>query len=80
MNHMNETPEAIKRLVDQFGRNLDTCKSPAYNETQLRIEFVNPFWKALGWDDLKTELQKSNRYVFNPAAHSGCTGNIMHRG
>ncbi len=24
--------------------------SPAYNETQLRREFIDPFFEALGWD------------------------------
>ncbi len=47
---MTAVPDVVKRLVERFDRNADTYKSPAYNETQLRIEFVNPFWKALGWD------------------------------
>jgi len=47
---MSAVPEPIEKLVERFDRNADTCKSPAYNETELRVEFVNPFWKALGWD------------------------------
>ena len=45
---MTAVPDVIKGLVERFDRNADTYKSPAYNETQLRVELVNPFWKALG--------------------------------
>ncbi len=43
-------PEKIKDLVVKFRRNIDQYKSPSYNETETRIEFLNPFWKELGWD------------------------------
>jgi len=44
------TPKEILRLIDQFERHLDSYKSVQYNETQLRREFLDPFFKALGWD------------------------------
>jgi len=44
------TPKEILRLVDQFEQNLDSYKSGHYNEAQLRSEFLDPFFKALGWD------------------------------
>ena len=47
---MATTPDVVKQLVERFGRNLAAYKSPQYNETELRVEFVNPFWSALGWD------------------------------
>jgi hypothetical protein len=40
----------VKRLIERFDQNLDSYRSPNYNETQLRIEFLDPFFKALGWD------------------------------
>jgi type I restriction-modification system DNA methylase subunit len=43
-------PKEIHRLVAQFEQNLDSYKSGRYNETQLRQEFLDPFFKALGWD------------------------------
>lgn len=43
-------PPNIALLVEKFARNLAEYKNPKYNETQLRVEFVNPFWEALGWD------------------------------
>jgi len=42
--------KAITKLVEKFSRNIDEYKNPKYNETSVRIEFVNPFWEALGWD------------------------------
>ena len=44
------TPKEILRLVDQFEQNFDSYKSGHYNEAQLRSEFLDPFFKALGWD------------------------------
>jgi hypothetical protein len=43
-------PDAVKRLVDSFDRNRDAYLSGSYNETQLRREFIDPFFEALGWD------------------------------
>jgi hypothetical protein len=43
-------PEIIHRLIDQFKSNRATYTSQKYNETLLRQEFLNPFFKALGWD------------------------------
>ncbi len=43
-------PEIIHRLVEQFRRNRATYTSQKYNETLLRQEFLNPFFKTLGWD------------------------------
>ena len=43
-------PVDVQRLVDQFGRNYESYKASKYNETQLRREFLDPFFEALGWD------------------------------
>ena len=40
----------LNRLVETFGRNLAAYKSPGYDEASLRQEFLNPFFRALGWD------------------------------
>ncbi|MHB8859961.1 MAG: Eco57I restriction-modification methylase domain-containing protein [Thermoleophilia bacterium] len=42
--------EKITGLVDLFRANEAAYKNPAYNETQTRREFIDPFFKALGWD------------------------------
>ncbi|MBI2928590.1 MAG: Eco57I restriction-modification methylase domain-containing protein [Verrucomicrobia bacterium] len=43
-------PKEILDLVERFERNLEAYRSGQYNETQLRREFLDPFFKALGWD------------------------------
>lgn len=43
-------PQAIKDLVERFERNYEQYRSAKYNETQLRREFLDPFFEALGWD------------------------------
>ena len=45
-----KAPRVIKDLVNKFKRNLSAYKSHGYNEAQLREEFINPFFEALGWD------------------------------
>lgn len=47
---MAETPDTILRLADNFEQNIDSYKSAGYNETQLRREFIDPFFEVLGWD------------------------------
>lgn len=40
----------LDQLISRFENNLDAYKSPKYNETQLRLEFINPMFELLGWD------------------------------
>jgi type I restriction-modification system DNA methylase subunit len=43
-------PDSIRHLVNRFEQNRDSYRSGKYNETQLRREFLDPFFEALGWD------------------------------
>jgi len=47
---MKEASRQISTLVERFERNIEAYRSPAYNETQLRREFIDPLFEALGWD------------------------------
>jgi hypothetical protein len=40
----------LNRLVAKFDRQLVEFKSPGYVEAQLRDDFLNPLFTALGWD------------------------------
>jgi hypothetical protein len=40
----------IDNLVQQFSRHFSEYKSDAYNETEVRAEFIDPFFRLLGWD------------------------------
>jgi len=43
-------PDIIKQLVKRFEEQHASYISGKYNEAQLRQEFLNPFFEALGWD------------------------------
>ncbi|MFH0862245.1 MAG: N-6 DNA methylase [Candidatus Altiarchaeota archaeon] len=43
-------PKEIIDLVERFEKFNQSYTSQSYNETQLREEFVNPLFEALGWD------------------------------
>ncbi len=47
---MSEAPGEVVRLVERFERNREQYKSASYNETQVRREFIDPLFTALGWD------------------------------
>ena len=40
-------PSRIIELVELFERNIASYKSGNYNETQVRLEFINPFFEGL---------------------------------
>jgi type I restriction-modification system DNA methylase subunit len=42
-------PAIIHKLVETFEQNLDSYRS-SKNETELRRQFLDPFFTALGWD------------------------------
>ena len=43
-------PESILQLVDNFEMHQRAYLSKEYNEEQVRSEFIDPFFDALGWD------------------------------
>jgi hypothetical protein len=47
---LNSFKSELNRLVESFGKRLAELKRPGYAEAQLRDDFLNPFFRALGWD------------------------------
>src|SRR6266516_5910158 len=43
-------PHLILDLIARYDRNRSAYRSTRYNEAQLRVEFLNPFFETLGWD------------------------------
>ncbi len=43
-------PQSVLTLIENFERNLDAYRNGKYNETQVRRDFIDPLFKALGWD------------------------------
>ena len=63
---MNCIPAMIQDLVEKFNHNIEEYRHPKYGEAQLRVEFVNPFFEAFGWD------------VHNKAGYSMAYRDVVH--
>ncbi|MBI5351350.1 MAG: Eco57I restriction-modification methylase domain-containing protein [Chloroflexi bacterium] len=61
-----KAPDIIKNLVERFENNRESYRSGKYNETQLRREFLDPFFDALGWD------------VFNKGGYAETYKDVIH--
>lgn len=59
-------PDIIKQLVERFEQHHTAYRAGKYNETQLRREFLDPFFEALGWD------------VFNKLGYSEDHKHVIH--
>ena len=71
---VEEQMELLKR-VDQYSKNIAQYKRPTYNETEVRVDFVNPFFKLLGWDiDNEAGLPQHMREVIHEASVSVLEG------
>ncbi|MBK9220679.1 MAG: N-6 DNA methylase [Saprospiraceae bacterium] len=56
----------ITELVERFGEQYDSYKKADYNETLTRRDFIDPFFKALGWDiDNKNGYAEAYREVIH---------------
>lgn len=66
---MQSKDEAIKKiasLVDRFEDQKDFYRKAEYNETLTRRDFIDPFFKALGWDiDNENGYAESYREVIH---------------
>ena len=47
---MTGAPDIVRDLAQRFADNTESYRSGGYNEAQLRREFLDPMFKALGWD------------------------------
>jgi hypothetical protein len=54
MYSKEEAYSKIAELVERFSEQADNYKRD-YNETQTRLDFINPFFEALGWDMNNTQ-------------------------
>ncbi|MBN1660138.1 MAG: Eco57I restriction-modification methylase domain-containing protein [Anaerolineae bacterium] len=45
-----EARTQVEQLVERFDRNHALYTRSDYKETQVRVEFIDPFFEALGWD------------------------------
>ena len=56
----------VSSLVDRFDEQKESYKQATYNETLTRRDFIDPFFKALGWDiDNEQDYAESYREVIH---------------
>ena len=66
MERKKQAYKIIKELVNRFGEHIDEYKRGSYSEAQTRIDYINPFFKALGWDmDNEQGLSEAYREVIH---------------
>ncbi len=67
-------PKRILELIERFSFNEADYRSGNYNETQLRREFLDPFFKELGWDvDNQAGYAEAYKDVIHEYALRGST-------
>jgi type I restriction-modification system DNA methylase subunit len=54
-------PAKISELVDRFQQNASEYRSTTYNETQVKNDFIDPFFETLGWD-IRNKKRSSEAY------------------
>jgi len=66
MTQKEEAYNEIAELVERFSEQYDSYKKADYNETLTRRDFIDPFFKALGWDiDNKNGYAEAYREVIH---------------
>jgi adenine-specific DNA-methyltransferase len=58
--NFDEAFARAKRLVETFRRNEPHYLAPGYSEAQARVDFIDEFWVALGWD--VRHVEQTNPY------------------
>jgi len=51
----------LQDLKNKFKENLEEYRSPLYNETKTRTDFIDKFFEILGWD-VSNEEGKAEKY------------------
>lgn len=68
MEDINELKRLVHELIQKYEDHFMQYQQSSYNETEVRIDFVNPFFEILGWDVLnKKSLPQHLREVKHEA-------------
>lgn len=59
-------PPKIRELVERFSLNIEQYKSGRYNEAQVRQEFIDHMFKAMGWD---MDNEQGNAEAYKEVIH-----------
>jgi len=63
MPDLDSFREKLESLITKFEKDKTHYLSKGYPEAQVRIDFINPFFKALGWD-IENKAQKPPQDIF----------------
>jgi len=63
---LSQAQAAVAELVERFARNADAYRRAEYKEAEVRNEFIEPFFAALGWD------------VHNLSGHAEAYKDVIH--
>ena len=64
MTNKEKAYKEIEKLVNRFSEQEELYKQQSYNETQTRRDFIDPFFRAFGWDiENKKGLFQTEREV-----------------
>ncbi len=64
MTNKEKAYKEIEKLISRFAEQEEYYKQQLYNETQTRRDFIDPFFRALGWDiENKKGLFQTEREV-----------------
>ena len=50
----------LRELIEKYEAQRDTCLKADYNETQLRIDFLDPLFEIFGWDINNKQAKPTN--------------------
>lgn len=57
---LQDTKQQIRALVQKYERDRDFYRSLSFNETELRNQFLDPLFEALGWDIRNVSCRSTN--------------------
>ena len=63
-------PREVSELVKRFDRNRESYRSSEYNEAQVRLELITPFFKTLDWDMYNEAGYAEARILYNRRANA----------
>lgn len=52
--------EKLQKLIERYSNGIEHYRSPKYNETQLRMDFLDVFFSILGWDITNSSGKTTN--------------------
>jgi len=51
-------PKEVLRLIERYDAQRAAYESGRYKETKIRVEFIDPFFKALAWAIRPSSVKK----------------------